>query len=400
MMPPNATSETVLKERSKWIVPVVISLSGTATYFGYLLPRPILPALQSALATGPHDHVLVKLIMTGFMVGVILGSWLAGFVLERVTYRTALICAGITFIAAGCSGYLISDLHLLIVSRLVTGAAAAALNITGVTMAGDLYRAEHRARWIGLISAGASFSLIVSSPLAGLVGNISWRMPFLLNLLELPIVALAMCMGRIERPRSTEAAVQLLHAKPHFPKALLPVAALVGIFMTLPSIYLAFRMHDIGVTSAGLIGIFFLALNVPETIMAAFYGAIRGRAAANSIFLLGFSLVTIGLTLVTFFDTRGSLLGGMLLFGPGIGLLTANVTNIAAGNSIHRSRVVGVVLSTYCVGSIVGLLVLEFVFRNRNANGPLLSLAGLAAASAFYFFLIGRRRFTGNASVA
>jgi predicted MFS family arabinose efflux permease len=384
----------------KWMVPVIISLSGTANYFGYVLPRPILPALQSALASGPQDHVLVKFIMTGFIVGVIFGSSLAGFFLERFTYRIVLVCAGLIFVATGCSGYLISDLRVFIASRIISGAAAGALNITAITMAGDLYRDELRARWIGVIAAAASFSLVVSSPLAGLVGNANWRMPFLLNLLELPIVVLAMFMGRIDLPRTADAAVPLLQSKPRFPKALLLVGAVVGVFMTLPSIYLAFRMHDIGVISAGLIGSFFLALNIPETITAAFYGAIRRRISASAIFFLGFSLVTVGLTLVAFFDTRASLLGGMFIFGPGIGLLNANMTNVAAGISIHRSRVVGLVLSAYCVGSVIGLLLLEYVFRNSNADRPLFSLAAFAAASALYCLLINRRRFTRNAAVA
>jgi predicted MFS family arabinose efflux permease len=389
-----AISAAPFTGRKAWIISTTIAFSGTANFLGYLLPRPVLPAIQDALAIGPQDYVLVKLIMTAFIVGLIVGSPIAGFLLERISYRKVLIAAGLLFIAAGCSGYFISDLRVFVLSRFFTGAAAAALNITGVTMAGDLFEPERRAKWIGFIAAAGSLSAVVSQPLAGFAGNISWRVPFLLHLLALPIVVFALMMGRVDKPsRSIEGT--LLPPAP-FPKLLLVLGLVIGVFMTLPSIYIAFRIRDIGIVTPATIGLFFLALNVPEAIVAAFFGPVRKRIGARLVFVLGFGLGAVGLALLALVDAPIALLAGMALFGPGNSFLNANMMNVAAGVHAHRSRVVGIVLGAYCVGSVVGVLFLEAVFRGAKADGPLLAMAAAGAVAALYYVATRRRPMIPN----
>ena len=385
-----SVSEAPTMGRNRWMIPAAISLSGAPMFLGYVLPRPILPAIQTALAAGPEDHYLVKLIMIAFVGGLIVGSPAAGFLLERTSYRRLLGGAGLLFVAAGCSGYLISDLRLLVASRFVAGAAAAALNITAVTMAGDLYDANHRARWIGMITATGSLFAILSSPVAGFAGSVAWRLPFLLHMLALPIVLLALGMRPVA-PHRSERATAASAARTRFPRAMLILALVVGIMVTLPSMYMAFRMRDIGILSPAVIGVMFLAASVPETIISALYGAVRSRLGARLVFLIGFGLAGGGLAILASIGTRFGLIGGMLVYGLGNGLLAANMMNLAASVDAHRSRIVGVVLSAYCTASVVGVLVLESLFRGSPASAPLLVMAaGCVLAAVYYYAMFNR----------
>lgn len=386
-----------LRGRARWAVPALIALAGAPNFLGYLLPRPVLPAIQAALATGPGDEVRVKLVMTAFAAGLIFGSPAAGLALERTGYRTVLVSAVLLFMVAGAAGVVVSNLDLLIATRFVTGIAAAALNIAAVTMAGDLFGGVRRARWVGMIAAAGSLSTILSSPIAGWVGTISWRLPFLLHLLALPILVLALLIGPIDRPRAARAGAG--PGQP-FPRAILALSLIVGVLLTLPSIYVAFRMRDVGLASPATIGLFFLACNIPEAIAGALFGNIRRALSTRSVFVAGFAAMAAGLATVALSGAAAGILAGLALYGLGNSLANANTMTLATSVETRRSRVVGLVLGSYCVASIAGVALLEAVFHHGRADAPLLALAALAGAAALFHGLATYRPGRRPASAA
>src|SRR5262249_22841064 len=160
-------------------------------FLGYVIPRPILPAIQEALAATGEQTVLVKFILPTYVMGLVLAGPIAGYVLEQGRYKIVLILSAIAFVLLGSSGYFLSNLDLLVGSRFLTGIAAGILNVTAITMAGDLFDAKQRARIIGMIAAGGSLAAVVSSPISGAVGNANWHVAFLLHGLALPIAICA-----------------------------------------------------------------------------------------------------------------------------------------------------------------------------------------------------------------
>lgn len=361
----------------------VMVLAGTANFLGFNLPRPVLPAIQAALAHGPGDQVLVKLIMTALVAGLILGAPVASIALDRISYRIVLLGSALLFVAAGTAGYVLDDLRLLVASRFVTGAAGAVLNITAITMAGALFDPVSRGRWVGAVSAAGSLSSIIASPLAGLAGSVSWHLPFLLHLVILPI---ALCAPFLAGDLRTRTAGEEAGTVTRFPRYILLLSMVVGLLLTLPGIYFAFRMRDVGIVSAAAIGSLFLANTVPETIAGAAYGFIRRRIGAYGIFAMAFALAAAGMALVATMPAGAGLILGLALYGPGNALMNANTMNIAAGYGAQRSKVVALVQACYCVASVAGVVLLEAAFgRGGAAAQPLLAMAGLAVLGAAYY---------------
>jgi predicted MFS family arabinose efflux permease len=139
----------------------------------------------------------------GYTVGVMGQIQTASFV---VAFITALLLGGLT-VKYNSKTLLISGLLLLNISAVgcgfapnlsimvlfyaLSGTGSAIIVPMAVTLVADYFTLEKRARVIGLIMAGATFSMIVGSPIIGYISVLSgWRMTFLVWLLPLSLLSL------------------------------------------------------------------------------------------------------------------------------------------------------------------------------------------------------------------
>ena len=159
---------------------LLILLSGILSAMCLTAINSVLPSIEKELARGPNDAMLVKQLLGAVALAMAAGAPLGGFMADRFGLRRTLFVGALVYTVAGTAGLYLSSLPLLLVSRLFLGLAAAAIQVLGLTMVNTQLSGNARARWMGLHVSVAIFGTLFIHPLAGLLGEISWRLPFAL----------------------------------------------------------------------------------------------------------------------------------------------------------------------------------------------------------------------------
>ena len=138
-----------------WLMKSVILLSPVPMALAFSSVTPILPKMSAALAHDAGQAYLVKMVLGIVGLAMVLGSLLGGFLADRVERRRLLVAAGLVYAVAGAAPFLLTDLPLILASRLVMGLAAITAYVTGAALVADVFAESERARWMGVFTAVA-----------------------------------------------------------------------------------------------------------------------------------------------------------------------------------------------------------------------------------------------------
>jgi EmrB/QacA subfamily drug resistance transporter len=198
-----------MTNRQRWTLVATVIGSGTVfldgTIVNVALPRigAELPASIVSVLEGQTYVVSGYLAILSALL--ILAGALSDHYGRRRVYAIGL--AGFAVTSALCG--LAPSLELLIVSRLLQGAAGALLVPGSLALITHAFRGEARGRAFGIWAASTS-ALTVLGPIVGgiVVDTISWRVAFLINV-PLLAVALWATLAHVEESRDTDAAATL-----------------------------------------------------------------------------------------------------------------------------------------------------------------------------------------------
>jgi predicted MFS family arabinose efflux permease len=350
--------------------------------------------MDAVLAVGATDHLLIKLVFAIVGAGMVFGVPLAGFLIKRFGYRPVMTGASLLFASAGCAPFVLSNLHLIVANRFLVGAASGAIQISAVTLAGDFFQAERRAKLLGYMVAVGSLAGVIGTPLSGLLGSVTWRAPFLLHAIALPMAAMAFLSLAKLGPQRTKQLTNAGHVEDeeeHFSRWTVAILAFViGLVGILPAIYFVFRLREIGIASPSVIGFSLLAISIPEILTSLCYGELRKRLSADAIFVGGFAFAACGISTVACVHAYYFIVFGMMLYGPSLSLLGSNLYNVAASDSSNRGGSVGLVSTTLMAlysSTVLGVVSVEAIFQRLGAEGVLFVFAALAFALGALFLI-------------
>ena len=222
----------------------------------------VLPKIGTAPAHGPGDGLLIKQLVGIVSLAMVVGAPLSGLLVDRLGLRPVLVASGLLYALAGTAGLYLNGLPLLLASRLFVGVAAAAIQIISITLINTRLSTDDRAKWIGWHMATAMIGTIVVHPLAGFLGEFSWRWPFALyavGLLVVPVALLDPAIGKTppaEEPRTQTVAPR---GGPGwlgwFPFHYMLLALFIGGITYVPMIYVPFLLRQHGLESSTLISL-------------------------------------------------------------------------------------------------------------------------------------------------
>jgi MFS family permease len=277
-------------------------------------------------------------------------------------------------------------------TRLLTGLAAATALTIGITLIGDLADENLRNRYMGLNVSFAVFAAVLTTPLAGLLGDISWRLPFFIFSLSLPLVlvayyGLASKTVRAAPVHTAAAAVSAATSSQErmfIPYVFMILALCAGIVSFVVPIYMPFQFRDIGINSSTTIALSITALSIVSATTAAFFGAARRVLSSQMAFAFSFTCGAIGLVLAAFMTSLPIIFVGLMIAGLGNGWLAPNVMAraAAAATPTTRGRIVGLVKGAHMSASFVSVLLLEPISRAHGPKGALATIAVLAITVA------------------
>lgn len=379
---------------------LVMLLGGALASLAMVSISSVLPAIDTALARTPADSLLVKQLIGAVGLAMMIGSLLAGFLIGRVAVRTILLTSTIAYVLAGTAGLYLSDLRVLVATRMLLGLSAALIQITALTLINTRLQGPVRAHWMGLHISIAMACTILVQPIAGFIGDHGWRLPFALHALGLLILPAVLTIQEQPRPATPQTAAPRSESKAFwsvFPFHYLPLAILIGSIVFLPAIYAPFLLREKGLGNPSTIALVLTADSIAGAVVASQYGRARRYLTRHGAFATSFAIVAVGMLVAGLSSSVVGVIGGMMFYGLGVGWFVPNLMT-ALGEKIDGDRqahAVGLVKAAHFTSAGLALLIMEPLSRSY---GPQMSLLAMSCVSTFLLVVMLLRSGLGKAS--
>ncbi len=357
---------------------------------------PALPAMAKQFAGSANVELLVRLILTIPGLAIAIAGPLAGFLTDRVGRRPVIVVSTLLYAVAGTSGAFLDSLPALLASRALLGLAVAGIMTTSIALIADLFEGPARATFLGIQGSFMAYGGVVFLIAGGALADLSWRGPFFIYLLSLPIAAAV--LFALREPEQIRHAVA--EQAPPFPWGrLVPVYAIafVGmvIFFMLP-VQLPFLLERITGAPPSLVGLALALGPLTAGTVALFYGRVKARLSFLAIIAIIFGLIGAGYVVIGNAGSYLAAVPGLLVAGAGVGFLlpNSNVWVVAVAPEALRGRALGGLTTALYLGQFVSpLLIQPQLLGGLSAGFRLIGLgvavAGVALAT---LLLIAPRR--------
>lgn len=346
----------------------------------------VLPKIATDMAHGPQDGMLVKQLVGIVSLAMVLGSPLAGFLVDRLGLRRVLISASLIYAIAGTAGLYLDGLKFLVASRFFVGMSAATIQIISFTLINTRLDGQQRAKWMGIHVSFAMIGTIIIHPLAGLLGEAGWRWPFALYAIGLLVAFAGMLDRSLADPAPTvrpeagriEPVGQAFFS--WFPFRYMPLAFCVGTIAFLPMVHLPFLLRQHGLESTSLISLVLTADSVVGAGMAILYGRARKSYSANAAFAFSFAMTGLGTLVAALSPGSLGVIAGMFIFGFGIGWLVPNLMTAVASKVTQgrQGRTAGLIKAAHFIATPICIALVEPLVRKYGAQTAMFAVAALA----------------------
>lgn len=370
---------------------------------------PVLDSLIDPFATTPAD---IGLMISFFTAPAIVIIPLAGLLADRYGRKPILLAALPLYGIAGLLIALTTDFHVVLGLRLVQGIGFGGVTPVIITSIGDIYDGNVEATAQGVRFTGSGLSNVAFPLFSGVLVVVSWRYPFLLYALAIPIAVAVYAWfdepvsrdarrGRSADDTTMQQLASLLRLVRHrrvFAMIVargLPVFIWIG-FVTYNSIVVVRVLEETPTVAGIIVSIASLSLAIAASqagrITAAFESRLAPLIASNACLGVGFAIFLLapgilvagigmvisglgfGLTLSLYRSiitglSGESLRGGLVSLAEAFGRVIGTLTPILMGSAIATvaphtgigSAVQYVGLATAAIGSVGGVLCLVMV---------------------------------------
>jgi predicted MFS family arabinose efflux permease len=358
--------------------------------------QPVLPQIERALAITDTDKLLVKMLVSIMGVTMVLGAPLSGLLADRIDLKKLLAGFGLLYAVAGTSGFYLTNLYALLASRLLVGLAAAGVATLSIAFVNKRLEGNARARWIGYHVSVAMLSSLVAYPLVGYLGNVGWRLTFVVYLFGLILAALAIFgLGDEGNVQTTREVAHANDANPlrWFPRWFVPLALAMGTITFAPGVYLPFLVRDIGVGLPSTVAWLMLGDAVVGATMSFMFGRWQPHFPGYTTFMVCFGGSAVGLLIIALSHSMTGIVIGTLGYGVGIGWFTASLITFLSRRVTQgqQGRAVGFAKGFHYLAAPTCLLVLEPISRSFGPRGAIMALAILGFAVVAVFIALSIR---------
>ena len=326
---------------------ITLLVASSLTVLAPAIVAPALPGIERAFAQVPQVGLMTRLVLTLPALAIAVSAPLAGLLTDRLGRRATLLGGLVLFAVAGATGLVVGSMAGLLVGRAMLGFSVAAIMTAATTLISELYAGAERSRFLGWQAAfmgiGGLFFLVGGGALA----ELSWRSPFAIYLLALPVIPLVVrYLPEPERGGGSGANDE--HVGPELPSTsvlacvyglgLLGMMAFYLIPVQVP-FYVEKHFGGTGVTAGISIGI----TSISSAALSLLFPRVRRALGAVGTLAWTFAAFAPGLLLIGLASSWWAMLPGLVLIGVGLGVLTPNLNTILSEQSSPavRGRVLG-----------------------------------------------------------
>jgi MFS family permease len=372
---------------------IVLIIANVLPTMGIVSLIPVIPQLFAHFHDEPHSLFLVPSIITAPSVCIALLSPVVGVIADRIGRRALLLLALLVYAFVGCAPLVLDGLRAIIASRVCLGVTEAIILTTVNALMGDYFKGEARRKWLSYQNAAGSLmasGLIVAG---GVLATISWRAPFGLYALALPMIGAVLAYTWEPSPQeepppsAAETAVKF----PWMAMSLVySVTLLSAMIFFVEPLQLGLVMNAGGFSSPALIGVVSAATGFALPVGAYLIGRMKrlyvgpSLAVAYALFSCGFACLGLSRGL------PGIVVGACLAqFACG---LTYPLTTIWAHSKLQfavRARGMGMWISCFFIGQFLSTMSVSGLTQLSGGIGAAVcwyaALCALAAAVTWAF---------------
>ncbi len=372
-----------------WRSPALIAILAAAlmTPMDVPLISPVLPEIQAVFGVSePRAGLFITVYA---LPGIVLAP-VVGALADRIGRRYVLSGCLALFGLAGTAIAFTNDFTVALGLRFLQGIAAGSLlSALAMTAIGDRYAGTRHDAVMGVTAAMLSLGTAAYPLLGGYLAAHAWTTPFLLYALTLPVAGVVL-VGLDDRHARLEAGQQgyVREAIRTVPTAralalygvmFVSFTLLFGGFYTALPFYLAGAFGYTPTT----VGLITSAVLLVAAVVSTQNGRLAGHASQTTLLGAGFALYAGSFLGVAFARAPALLVGSLLVFGAGSGLVTP--TLFAGLSALAPDRVRAGVMSlqttTIGVSQLVGPVLFTLV---GGAVGYESTLLGASAAAAVF----------------
>ena len=364
----------------------VIFASATLTIMAGSIIAPVLNLMRNGLGVAPSS---VGLIITTHGLFMALFSPLMGSIIDRRGARRPYIAALLCYGLAGGSGLLINSFWVLLVSRACLGIALAGIFAGINVLILNMYDGIERDRVMGWRGSAQSFGGVIWPLTGGALGAISWRFPFAVYMLAIPIGLFAIAavpepvIQHRTGPQSSggTSVLTVFRGNP----VLFIIYGLIffgNLLLYSIVIFLPQLLESFGISSTFRIGLFITAMTASAGVTAFIYGKIRSRFSYRVIVTIAVALWAAAFTTISQAPGSRIIAIAVALFGVSQGLMMPTVM-VWVGDVVppsFRGRFSSYLGTFGFIGQFLSPILFAPIFMLSGLKGVFLAGAGIGAA--------------------
>ena len=327
-----------MKNISKLSIVTILLVSSLTIMVGSVI-APALPSIVENLDFKFTPGLLVTLPS----LGVVIFSPIIGRLINKLG-SFQLLCWGlIPYAVLGFIGFYLKNNYLLIVDRLLLGAACVAIQVAITTFIAQLFEGKERMKMIAWQGMAIELGGVLFLSIGGFLGELNWTFPFYIYLLAIPfliMVLLSLPKANITQNKSTytnddsdKKRFEKTIIKPVFMGSFFSMAIFFVAYVTLP----AYLPKQFSFTESST-GYFMSAISLVAVLTASQMPNITQKLGEKITVCIGFLFFALGYLLFGVTLNIYIMYVGVVLTGIGFGLTIPLLNHLVVEYSGEMSR--------------------------------------------------------------
>lgn len=366
----------------------------------------VAPALPLIEAQFPGQETLVSMIITIPSLAVALVGFAVGAIADRFGKVRALSMSLAIFVIVGVAGFFIdSNIYIMLVVRFIVGIGIAGISSAVTALIAEYYMGMNRVKVLSYQSAAMGVGVLILEYTGGSLAEISWREPFLVYLIGIPILLLVILTMR--EPEAPQVAPEIRETPVRKSNKNLLMVCYITIFVAMTMAFLlptkmpTYLQMELGV-STSITGLFLGVHGVANACFAVMYRRIVQRIRPYAIMGTGFILMFIALVVLELSETIGASIVMMILAGIALGMITPAVSNTLATEvtGTNSGKIMGGYSTCLNFGQFAISLISVPLFTLVGSSYPdmfaVMAVLALVVGLLFFGYCAKTRRFKAD----
>jgi MFS family permease len=381
-----------------WTAKATLLLASSLTVMSGATVSPSLPGMklhfEGAIADADLRSTLVKLVITLPALFIVIGSPIAGLIVDRFGRKPLLLFTTILYGFAGSSGLFLESLNAILVGRAILGLAVAGVMVSATTLIADYYQGSARAAFMGLQAGFMGLGGVLFLTLGGALAQQNWHYPFSIYLFAWLIVPLIVLF--ISEPNRSQLSDSSQSAESDLADRAMPIGvmaivygltALSQIAFYLIPVQLPFFLESLVQALPAQSGMAIALCTLFSAIASVTYGKLKQRMEFITFLPIIFGFMGIGYLLIGQSSNWAQILIGLAISGIGLGILMPNMSVwlSAAVPEAFRGRALGGLSTAMFLGQFLSPIISQPFTKTLGLGGIYATTGGILTVLALTF---------------